>query len=74
MPTMSVEICRCGTEMEYIGPDKNTLHCVHCDEVCTVQQDNKALGIKRSCLKCDAFSDEWKNIIAEVYGPGRSAS
>lgn len=57
MVTASAEMCYCGAGLEYIGPNKDTLHCVHCDEFCTVTGDPKN---KEVCPNCSAANKFWK--------------
>lgn len=66
-PTMSAEVCPCGTQMEYGGENKNTLECAHCDRACTVQRDTK-----QPCPLCESFNEQWRKKIEESYGPGRA--
>lgn len=68
-PTMSAEVCVCGTELEYRGTNKDVLHCTHCDEHCPVRKDQG-----ETCSKCEAFNQQWNSKMQDIYGPGRDAA
>lgn len=66
MPTMSAELCRCGTQMEYVGDSKSTLVCSHCDVPCQI-------NVKKGdpCPLCEEFNEQWRYLMKDFYGPGR---
>ncbi len=67
MPTLSADVCPCGTEMEYTGPNMNMLTCDHCDRGCKIQQT-----LKEPCIRCESFNEQWQKKIEGIYGPGRA--
>lgn len=63
MVTLSAELCKCGTQMEYKGVSKTALQCPHCDTGCSIKPGE--------CPLCEEFSQEWKKFMKTIYGPGR---
>lgn len=55
MPVASAEMCYCGEPLTYIGPNKDTLHCPHCDEPCLIEANGKKV-----CPRCQQRNKFWK--------------
>lgn len=58
MVTASAEMCYCGEGLTYIGPNKDTLHCPHCDEPCLIQEKTKKI-----CGNCHRRNKFWEEQI-----------
>lgn len=62
MVTASATMCYCGVGLQYIGPNKDTLHCPHCDRGCRVQQTTG-----QPCVRCEMRDVHWRKQIRETY-------